>query len=157
VRLVAAFEGVWLDTIKDAKSDEALVAAVGKVAQDRAIYRQAGVDALREAAGNPLAFEYSSNRPLDQARTQGSQVIYGYDFNQLGAVTFNGAVSLYSGTIPSGALYGRFRAGQISAQYDRLLSGAGSANANRTQFSLAGYWQYQPNPSVLNIPAGTVV
>jgi len=61
----------------------------------------------------------------------------------------------YAGTIPAGAKYGRLRHGQISGQYDRTLSG--KAGAMQTQFSLAGYWQYQANPSALNIPAGTVV
>src|SRR5258707_13514000 len=27
----------------------------------------------------------------------------------------------------------------------------------QTQLSLAGYWEYQPSPSILNIPAGTIV
>jgi hypothetical protein len=39
-------------------------------------------------------------------------------------------------------------------EYDQTLTG--KEKSIQTQLSLAGYWQYQPNPSVLNIPAGTV-
>ena len=53
-----------------------------------------------------------------------------------------------------GAKYGRVHYGQVSTEYDRTLSG--KDKSVQTQFSLAGYWQYQPNPSILNIPAGTV-
>jgi len=81
-------------------------------------------------------------------------MVYAYNFGATGMLTFNGAVSIY-GTIPVGAKYGRLRDGQISWEYDRTISG--KSKSIQTQMSLAGYWQYQPNPSVLNIPAGTVV
>jgi hypothetical protein len=68
-------------------------------------------------------------------------------------VTTNGSVSVYD-TIPAGAKYGRLHYGQVSFEYDRKLSG--NDTSFQTQFSLAGYWQYQPHPSILNIPAGTV-
>ena len=55
---------------------------------------------------------------------------------------------------PAGARYGRLHYDRISTEYDRTLSG--KDKPLQTQLSLAGYWQYQPNPSILDIPEGTV-
>ena len=60
-----------------------------------------------------------------------------------------------SSAIPDGASYGHFHAGYIGGEYDQSLSGR--SGGVQTQLSLAGYWQYQPKPSVLNIPAGAVL
>jgi hypothetical protein len=122
--------------------------------QDRSIYRQAWLAALDRAVGDLLTFEYNYNRPANQPMTHDVKVIYGYNFQTMGMVTLNGALSLYGGAIPAGAKYGRVHYGQVSAEYDRTLSG--KDKPLQTQLSLAGYWQYQPNPAVLNIPAGTV-
>jgi hypothetical protein len=135
--------------------DPKLASAVSKAIQDRAIYRQAWFNALDSAVGNLLTFDYSYNRALNQPETHDVKLVYGYNFGATGMLTFNGAVSIYGGTIPVGAKYGRLRDGQISWEYDRTISG--KSKSIQTQLSLAGYWQYQPNPSVLNIPAGTVV
>src|SRR5258708_34915139 len=45
--------------------------------------------------------------------------------------------------------------GKVSHEYDGTVPGG--QKAIQTQISLAGYWQYQPSPSILNIPAGTAV
>lgn len=105
--------------------------------------------------GTFLTLDYSYNRPLLQPQTHDLKLIFAYNFGTAGMLTFNGAASFYAGTLPAGAKYGRLHDGQVSGQYDRTLSGKSSPL--QTQLSLAGYWQYQPNPSVLNIPAGTVV
>ena len=137
-----------------AVQNQKLGPAISKVIQDRSIYRDAWTTALDQAAGNLLTFEYNYNRPINQPVTHGVKLIYARDFQEMGTVTFNGDISLYGGALPAAAKYGRLQFGQISAEYDRTLSG--KDKSVQTQFSLAGYWQYQPNPSVLNIPAGTV-
>jgi len=135
--------------------NQKLAPAVSQVMQDRAIYRNLWSKALDKAVGTLLTFEYNYNRPLHQPMTHDVKLIYGYNFQTMGLVTFNGAVSLYGGAIPVGAKYGRVHYGQVSAEYDRTVFG--KDKAMQTQLSLAGYWQYQPSPSILNIPAGTIV
>lgn len=109
------------------------------------------------AAGSLFTLEYDYNRPASQPETHDFKIIYGYapSGSVQGMLSLNGAFSLYGGTLPPAAKYGRLRDGQLSGQYDRPF--AVSDNPNMLTLSLAGYWQYQPNPSVLNIPAGTVV
>jgi len=153
--LIRAFEAFWNQALtSDMTNDPKLAAAVSKAVQDRGIYRQAWFNALDQAVGNLFTFEYDYNRPLNQPVTHDIKIIYGYNFQTMGMLTFNGAVSLYD-TVPAAAKYGRLRYGQVSAEYDRTLSG--KDKSLQTQLSLAGYWQYQPHPSILNIPAGTVV
>jgi hypothetical protein len=82
-------------------------------------------------------------------------MIYARAFAPQGVLNFNGAISIYNGALPSGAKYGRIHYGQVSGEFDRNIGG--SKGGLQSQMSLAGYWQYQPQPSVLNIPAGTVV
>jgi hypothetical protein len=121
--------------------------------QDRAVYRQAWFNALDQAVGNLFTLEYDYDRSLSQPVTHEIKLIYAYNFRTAGMLTFNGAVSLY-GAIPAGAKYGSLHYGQVSTEYDRTITG--KDKSMQTQLSLAGYWQYQPHPSILNIPAGTV-
>lgn len=153
-KLIQDFSGYFDQASQKVMQDPTLKDKVGLVMQSRALYRQAWLDALAEAAGTLLTFEYDYNRPVNQPFTHDFKLVYSYDFKAMGMVTFNGAYSIYDGAIPAGAKYGRTHYGQISAQYDRTVSGQ---NKNlQTQISLAGYWQYQPEASILNIPAGTV-
>jgi hypothetical protein len=153
--LVVAFERYWQSLLtSEIWQDAKLAAAVSKATQDRTVYSQAWYQALDKAAGNLFTFEYDYNRPANQPITHDFKIIYAYDFGAArGMLTFNGALSLY-GTIPAGAQYGNLRDGQVSTEYDRTLSG--KDKSLQTQLSLAGYWQYQLHPSILNIPAGTV-
>ncbi len=153
--LVKAFEEYWSSLVTaEIWRDSKLAAAVSKAVQDRNIYRQAWFAALDSAVGTMFTFEYDFNRPANQPLTHDFKLIYAHDFGARGMVTFNGAVSLYD-TLLGGAKYGRLHYGQVSTEYDRTLSG--KDKSLQTQLSLAGYWQYQPHPSILNIPAGTVV
>lgn len=153
-KLIQDFSNYFAEASQKAMQDPTMKEKVGLVMQSRALYRQAWLDALAEAAGTLLTFEYDYNRPVNQPFTHDFKLVYSYDFKAMGMMTFNGAYSIYDGAIPAGAKYGRTHYGQISAQYDRTVSGQ---NKNlQTQISLAGYWQYQPEPSILNIPAGTV-
>jgi hypothetical protein len=154
-KLIDEFEKIWVaDDVDDAFSDADATRAATKVIQDRQVYRDAWATAIAKAAGVMLTFQYTFNKPLKQPQTHDVTFVYGYSFGQHGSVTLNGAASIYNGTLPPRAKYGRVHYGQASGEYDRNLSNP--LNKLQTQLSLAGYWQYQPQPSVLNIPAGTV-
>jgi hypothetical protein len=122
------------------------------LAQYRTLWQQI----LDNAKGQPLlTFEYAFNHPANQPETHDLRLIYAYAPQAgLGLLSVNAAVSLYGGTIPTGAKYGRLHDGQVSAEYDRPIAMKG--NSNQATFSLAAYWQYQPDPSVLNITAGNL-
>jgi len=129
--------------------------AVSQAVQDIAASQQVWERVRQEAAGTLFTLEYSYNRTLSQPETHDFKIVYGYAPGSVsGMLSLNGAFSLYGGTLPVAAKYGRLRDGQLSAQYDRPFTI--SSNPNLLTLSLAGYWQYQPNPSILNIPAGTV-
>jgi hypothetical protein len=123
------------------------------LAQYKALWEQL----LQDARGKPLlTFEYAFNRPVNQPETHDFRFVYGYaPKSAVGLFSLNAAISIYGGTIPMGARYGRLHDGQISAEYDRPFTVKN--NPNQATFSLAGYWQYQPDPSVLNITAGNLV
>jgi hypothetical protein len=128
--------------------------AVAKAVQDIAASQQLWEKVREEAAGTLFTFEYSYNHSLSQPETHDFKIIYGYAPGSVsGMLSLNGSVSIYQ-VLPTGAKYGRLHYGQVSAEYDRPF--AVSGNPNLLNLSLAGYWQYQPNPSILNIPAGTV-
>jgi hypothetical protein len=111
---------------------------------------------LTAAKGQPLlTFEYAFSRPQSQPETHDFRLVLGYTpKNGTGLLSVNAAVSVYGSTIPAGAKYGRLHDGQISAEYDRPFTIR--SNPNQATFSLAAYWQYQPDPSVLNITAGNL-
>jgi hypothetical protein len=68
-------------------------------------------------------------------------------------LTGNFAAELYS-SLPNGATYGRFKDVQASAELDKPFGG--TTASPRGALSLAGYGQYQYDPSVLNITAGNL-
>jgi hypothetical protein len=119
---------------------------------------QADWETIRQQAAGTLAtIQYSFAKPANQPETHTVTGILSYapqtsTANSL--LTVNFGVSVYGGAIPAGANYGRLQYGQVSAEFDRILfspSSTGPVNLN-----LAGYWQYQPNPSVLNITQANV-
>jgi hypothetical protein len=144
------FSGAANVALEDSKISDAILLVVPL----RTVYRDAWFRALDQAAGTLFTLEYNYNRPLNQPETHDFKLILGYNFQAMGMLTLNGAVSIYGDAIPAGAKYGRVHYGQLSTEYDRALSGKN--RSLQTQLSLAGYWQYQPNPSILDIPAGTV-
>lgn len=125
----------------------------------RAAYAQYGQvynDAIKDLRGKPqFSFEYTFNRPLNQPDTDNFRFIYGSNpFSGGGLLSANLAVTIYQGQIPAGARYSRFRDVQASAQFDRPLPNYLSYPAVLT---LAGYVQYQVDPSVINIQPGLLV
>jgi len=131
-----------------------LQTAANAYASAQATLRTAYKAAILDAAGTMFSGQYTFNKTLNQPATHDMTFIFAYNFGTRGTITLNGATSIYNSTLPAGANYGRIHYGQASGEYDRNLNDP--SNAYQTELSLAGYWQYQPQPSVLNIPAGTV-
>ena len=110
-----------------------------------------------QGIGTLATIQYSFARPMNQPETHTVTGILSYapaNSTANSLLTANFGASIYGGSIPAGAKYGRLQYGQASAEFDRILfspSSTGPVNLN-----LAGYWQYQPNPSVLNITQANV-
>jgi hypothetical protein len=110
-----------------------------------------------QGIGTLATIQYSYAKPMNQPETHTVTGIFSYapkNSTANGLLTANLGTSIYGGAIPAGAKYGRLQYGQASAEFDRILfspSSTGPVNLN-----LAGYWQYQPNPSVLNITQANV-
>ena len=153
-KLLDAFESLWLRVMQTALNDPDLPALVAKAMQDQATYRSSWNAAVADVIGTMVSAQYTFNKPLNQPETHDFTFILAQSFKDRGTLTFNGALSIYQGTLPAGAQYGRVHYGQVSGEYDRNVTNVQSTY--QWQFSIAGYWQYQPTPSVLNIPAGTV-
>jgi hypothetical protein len=122
-------------------------------------YSQINYDAVSEAAGSQLTAEYTYNHPKTQPDTHDFRFIYSltpkHDPNQKGTLfTINVDGSIYGGEIPAGSKYGRMRDFQFAAQFDHPL---GDVITHPATFTLAGYVQYQFDPSVLNIGSGNLV
>lgn len=129
---------------------------VASVNVSLAQYKDLWNQLLAQAKGQPLlTFEYAFNRPQSQPETHDFRLILGYTpKNGVGLLSVNAATSIYGSTIPVGAKYGRLHDGQVSVEYDRSFTI--KSNPNQATFSLGAYWQYQPDPSVLNITAGNL-
>ena len=139
------------------KDDPHFTERIQNVNLSLAEYKQLWSDLIKAAQGPPLlTLQYSFNRPQDQPETHDFRVIYGYSpkSSAISLLSVNAAISLYGGSLPTGAKYGRLRDGQIAAQLDRAVGFGG--NPNQSTLSLAGYWQYQPDPTVLNITSGNL-
>jgi hypothetical protein len=72
-----------------------------------------------------------------------------------GTLTLNGAVDLYTKAQPIDTKggTGHWRDAQFALQYDRPMGGA----SNPVSISLGGYFQYQINPGLIVIPAGSTL
>ena len=118
-------------------------------------YSQLNYQTVQEARGKPqFTFEYTYNRPPNQPDTHDFRLILGLNpAHSAGLFSLNAAGTVYGGTIPTGAAYGRIRDFQISGQFDRTL---GDDINHMATLSLAGYVQYQFDPSVLNISSGNL-
>jgi len=69
-------------------------------------------------------------------------------------LTGNFTASIYA-KLPAGATYGRFRDVQLSAEFDKPFGG--TIAEPRGVFSVAGYGQFQYDPTVLNITQGNII
>jgi len=139
-----------------AKDDPAFVEKVAAVNLSLAKYKQLWLGLVDRAKGKPLlTLEYAYNRTPNQPETHDVRFVFGYTpQGAAGLLSVNAALSFYGGTIPAGAKYGRLHDGQVSTEYDCPITL--KSNQNQATISLAAYWQYQPDPSVLNITAGNL-
>jgi hypothetical protein len=118
----------------------------------QAINDQTITDASAAAAKSlPLLLEYDYNRPLSQPATHAFKFVLAKQ-RSAAQYTINVAGTFYDGTIPPGAAYHRFRDIQASAEVD-----AGIGDNHQMIVTGAFYYQYQKDPSVLNITAGNLV
>lgn len=133
-----------------------------------AAYQKIEKEAVDKALGSLFTVEYSYGKPASKPETHDFKLVYGYAMSSTSAInsllapkndgkslfTANANISIYGGALPASAKYGRLHYGQVSAEFDRPVLGA--TVAKQAVFSLAGYWQYQPSPSVLTITQGNV-
>jgi hypothetical protein len=164
-KLVAAASPQDLDKIFAEYLAKALAMAQAKdpdfdqrVLDVRAAYAQYGQvyeDAFVELRGKPqFSVEYTLNRPVDQPDTHNLRFIFAANpFRGNGLFTANVAGTFYN-EVPAGAKYGRMRDFQAAGQIDRPLGIIANYPA---VFTVAGYVQYQLDPSVINITPGLLV
>ena len=121
-----------------------------------ATYSQTYDDLFKELRGKPqFSFEYTFNSPVNQPDTHNIRMIFGFNpFSGGGLLSANAAMTFYGGAIPAGAKYGRIRDYQFAAQFDRPL---GNINTHPAVLTIAGYVQYQLDPSVIDIGPGNLV
>jgi hypothetical protein len=164
-----AFDHYVNQVLSDArKADSTFDTDFTNAVKATAAYQQASKTALDNALGNLFTFEYDFAKPANQPETHDFKLVYGYAMTSASAIsslltagnggkslfTANLDVSIYGGAIPASGSYGRIHYGQASAEFDRPI--AGSAAGKQAVFSAAGYWQYQPSPSVLTITQSNV-
>jgi hypothetical protein len=118
------------------------------------------VQAAQQAPGSTPQFttEYTYSHPQSQPDTHDFRVILAWSppvpqDAPPTLFTLNLGGSIYGGAIPAGAKYGRVRDFQAAFQFDRAL---GNPVTHPVTLSLAGYLQYQFDPSVLNIGPGNL-
>lgn len=128
-------------------------------------FNQVVYDVLNDARGTPLAtLSYLYSTPQDKPATHSFTAALSYLFKGdnpkrrtplTGAqLTANFTTSIYA-SLPAGAAYGRLRDFQLSGEFDKPFGG--TPDEPRGTWSLAGYGQYQYDPTVLNITAGNLV
>jgi hypothetical protein len=118
-------------------------------------YSQVYEDAFVILRGKPqFSFEYTFNRPVDQPETHNLRFVFGFNPFQ-GKMLFSANLAgTFYNEVPVGSKYGRLRDFQVAAQLDRPL---GNVFTHPAVFTIAGYAQYQFDPSVINISPGLLV
>lgn len=120
--------------------------------------RQVNEDMLDAARGTLLTMSYSYATPLDKPATHSATLATSYVFKNGQQFTANAAGTWFA-SIPAGAKYGRVQSYQFSSEFDGPMGGTKLGNTvaiPRATYSLAGYGQYQYEPTVLNITAGNL-
>ena len=110
---------------------------------------------LDEARGKPLlTFNYTYSTPQGKPATHTATLAGAYVFKGWNGAQLTGNVAgSWFASVPAGAVYGRVRSYQFSAEYAQPI---GPKTSPRAIFSLAGYGQYQCDPTVLNITSGNL-
>lgn len=157
------FDDAFADALLSSSPD--VPKTVLDLGKDIDAYRQLVYTILDKARGTPLAtLSYLYSNPQDKPATHSFTAVVSYLFKGddpkkrtplTGAqLTANFTASIYA-SLPSGAAYGRLRDFQLSGEFDKPFGG--TPDDPRGTWSLAGYGQYQYDPTVLNITAGNLV
>jgi hypothetical protein len=119
-----------------------------------AAYTSLNQGLITQARGTPLvALKYIYSRPANQPDTHDLKLIVSTSWKN-NQVTINGAGSMYGVGRPANANYGRWHDAQFSGELDHPF---GPKASPTTVLSFAGYGQYQPDASVLNITASNLL
>jgi len=165
-KLLAAYtqyENAFLDALLSSSPDAPKQVLALNKALDA--FRDAIYTVLDKARGTPLVtLSYLYSNPQDKPATHSFTAVVSYLFKGddpkkrtplTGAqLTANFTTSIYA-SLPAGAAYGRLRDFQLSGEFDKPFGG--TPDEPRGTWSLAGYGQYQYDPTVLNITAGNLV
>jgi len=149
--LVDSFNAYFNSVIQKASKDPAfktdLAAFVSAMQANLNEYREI----VNSAKGVPaLTVEYTYTNSPNQPVTHNLRLIAGLQSPSGMMLTFNSAGTFYQ-SLPTGTSVGHFRDFQVSAQGDIPISfGTGNHAAD---LSVAGYGQYQSNPSLLSVSA----
>jgi hypothetical protein len=155
-RMVVDYENYleqYLDLVRS-KNPGGFNTLITNAAASLADYVNLNQNVINAARGKPmLTLEYTFSQPVSQPSTHDLRVVFGEQSAKTGAqITFNGAASFYQGR-PSDAKYGPVKDVQVSGQFDCAV---GNKQAPPLVVSVAGYGQYQFDPSVLNITSANV-
>jgi|GEM_PF-1804931 len=134
----------------DSKDFDALIIAAST---SLATFQQLNQQVIDSARGTPiLTAEYTFSRPANQPSTHDLRFIAAESWKSGAQISANLAASIYA-SVPSGAVYGRVKDVQLSAEFDQAI---GNKSAPPLVLSLAGYGQYQWDPSVLNLTSANL-
>jgi hypothetical protein len=103
-----------------------------------------------------VTLEYTNNRPASQPTTSNVRVILDWPMNLQTKVVANGSVTIYD-TLPADRApdVAHYRDAQVAVQLEHALGR--NPIVGPAIFSLAGYYQYQHSPSLLEIdPANPI-
>jgi hypothetical protein len=162
VAAYSQYENAFIDTLLASSPDAPKqVLELGKSLD---AFRDVVYTVLNKARGTPLAtLSYLYSSPQAKPATHSFTAVISYLFKGddpkkrtplTGAqLTANFTTSIYA-SLPAGAVYGRLRDFQLSGEFDKPFGG--TPDEPRGTWSLAGYGQYQYDPTVLNITAGNL-
>lgn len=108
-----------------------------------------------------LTAEYTYSEPTLQPQLHTVKIAFAFSPKgapktaNSGTITFNAGLDFYRKPQPTGGGQNtsRWKDAQVAVQFDRPLGAA----ASPAQFSLGAYYQYQRNPSIIQIPEGATV
>ena len=164
VAAYSTYDDAVLNVIMQGKDAPANVLTLGQALD---AFSQATYKVLDDARGTPLAtvnytYTAAGQKPATHAGTAAVSYLFkggtkvppgGRTFLTGAQFTGNFTATVYQ-SLPAGATYGRFRDVQISSEFDKPFGGTSAAP--RGTLSVAGYGQYQFDPTVLNITAGNL-
>jgi len=148
----AAFGKVYVDTLRaaDPANYDANILAINTALESMSTVNGQILD---DARGKPLfTLVYTYSTPQNKPATHTATFVGAYVWKSGTQLTGNAAGTWFA-NVPTGATYGTVQSYQFAGELDQPL---GSKTAPRATLSVAGYGQYQYNPTVLNITSGNL-